>query len=116
MKFLEMNSTPSAVTGDTRTLLVCASFGANSSDIVGGEVVLGGAIEDGLQIVRRGAESLFYLRGDVSLRGDFATIGGCYLHLDAAVMDRRAFITIKIAVCGFGNLIENAANAFPGAA
>jgi hypothetical protein len=76
--------------------------------------VLGGAIEDCLQIVRRGAKSLFHFGGDVSLRGDFAAVGGCYLDFDAAVMNGCAFITIEIAVCGFGNLIENASDAFSG--
>lgn len=82
--------------------------GADFFYVGGGEVVFGGAVEDCLQVVRSGAEVFFYFCGDVSFGGDGVVVGVENFELDAAVVDRRTFEAIEIAIGGIADFVEDA--------
>jgi hypothetical protein len=82
--------------------------GANFFDVVGGEIVFGGAVEDCFEVVGGGAEALFDFCGDINVGGDGAAFGINDIQLGAAVVDGGAFEAIEIAVRGFADFVEYA--------
>lgn len=82
--------------------------GADFFYVGGGEVVFSGAVEDCLQVVRRGAEAFFYFCGDVGFGGDGVAVGVEDFELDAAVMDGRTFEAVEIAIRGIADFVEDA--------
>src|SRR3990172_13225890 len=66
-----------------------------SLDVVGGQAVLFGALEDALEVEAVGLETLAHLAGQINLGGDLVAVGLRYRHLAAAVVLGDAFEAVE---------------------
>ncbi len=88
--------------------------GFDGFDVVRGEGVFGGAVEDDFQVVGSGAETFVHFGGDEGLGGDGLTVGVLDGEFQAAVMLGHAFEAVEIAQGGLVDFVEHAENVFSG--